>query len=161
MSGGTVPDRTVNREDWIEVTDGGACLKYYQQRGSYFLILIHSSWQGFWISSSELEKVNFYVIDWMSFLLAEKTGFYPATEKGLVLREEPNPKSKGVIWVKNVNYLITLSGKTEGQWAEVKVTWPRFGLGEKKEAKPQTYYKGWIKILDDKGYPNIWFYTRD
>jgi len=161
MSDKTVPSGIVNGKDWIEVTKGGACLKYYQQRGSYFLILIYSSFQEFWISSSELQKVNFYVIDWMSFLLAKKTGFYPATEKGLVLREEPNPKSKGVIWLKNINYLITLSGKTEGQWAEVKVTWPRFGLGGKEVAKSRTYYKGWIKMLDDDGSPNIWFYTRD
>jgi len=153
----------VNPNDWIEVTYEGVCLKYYRQKDEYIQILIHYSPKGFWISAKELQKVGFNIVDWKSFLLAGKSGYYPAVaEKGLILREEPSIESAGIISLEfegPEDYMITLTGKTEGLWAEVNVTTNGFyPCGDAKVKKRN--YSGWVKLLDDKGFPNIWFYTR-
>lgn len=149
----------VAHEDWIEVASEGFCLKYYQQRGKYALTLVHSSAEGYWISATELENTKFYLIDWMSFLLIQKMGYFPYAERPLVLREKPESKSPGVILLRDESYEINLTGKTAGLWGEAKVNWPRPGADE--SIPPKRRYQGWIKLLDDKGFPNIWYYTRD
>jgi hypothetical protein len=152
----------VNSDDWIEVGYEALCLKYYQKRGSFILVLVHSRPGGFWISARELEKANSCIAEWKDFLLSERSGYYPNVKEGLVLRKKPSIKSESIVLLKQEDpsdYMITLTGKTQGLWAEVKVTTNGFYPCVEAKVKKRNY-SGWIKILDNKGSPNIWFYTR-
>ena len=74
------------------------------------------------------------------------------------MRSGPSTEYEKVQTLKGDTYIITCTGKTENLWAEVSVDYyedhPCNG-GSKVQN-----WKGWIKFLDDKGFPNIWYYTR-
>ncbi len=57
-------------------------------------------------------------------------------------------------------FTIQLTGDTQGNWAQVKVirypTKEDYCRGRKGEAQ---ILKGWIKVLNNEGFPNIWSYS--
>lgn len=151
----------VKMEDLAEVAAAGWCLKYYNEQGDFLQILVQSTGNGMWISKTELNYLHLKPTDWRGFLLTKKTGFYPNVDIGLNLRQEPDAASKKIVLMKGDHYLIDLSGETDGPWAEAVVK--KYSSRPCKAKNPQDLkatetWQGWIKIIDDKGFPNIWFY---
>jgi hypothetical protein len=153
----------VKNEDLIEVVAAGWCLKYYEEQGDFIKILVQSTDNGMWISKTELNYLHMKPETWLNFMLAKKTGFYPNIDIGLNLRQEPDAGSKKIVLMKGDHYLIDLDGETEGAWAKATVkkynTRPCKSISTDNLNVLETYH-GWLKIVDDKGFPNIWFYTR-
>ena len=52
-------------------------------------------------------------------------------------------------------HVINLKGIFEGNWAEVEVKFWNNNQAFCNSDKPTKNLRGWIKYLDDKGYPNI------
>ena len=95
---------------------------------------------------------------WKECFLKRNTGFF-APETGLNLRSGPGIHNSKIVTLRGDSYSITLTGKLNGLWAEVEVElWE--GNCCEEDCKVINNYKGWIKLLDNKGYPNVWFYTR-
>ncbi|MEI6764231.1 MAG: hypothetical protein WCM76_01240 [Bacteroidota bacterium] len=153
----------VKDEDLAEVAAAGWCLKYYGEQGDFVKILVQSTGIGLWISKTELNYLHLKPETWLDFMLAKKTGFYPNIDIGLNLRLEPDAGSKKIVLMKGDHYLIDLDGETDGAWAKATVkkysTRPCKAASSDNLSAQETLH-GWIKIVDDKGFPNIWFYPR-
>ena len=150
---------SITHDDWHEVGYESGGLTYYQRRGQFILVLIHNSEKGFWISVPELEKVKFRTLDWLTFLLQDyNRGYYPDVDEGLILREKPSKTSKAIALLQRTNSSIELTGETNGRWGKVKATIP-YSYCEKDYEDAQ-HLTGWIMLVDDKGFPNIWLHAR-
>lgn len=145
-------------KDFIEVGYEGVVLKYYEEKGDLLKVLVNTSETSCYIKKSDLNKSGYVPMPWMQFLLNKNVEFY-APETGLNLRKGAGIDQEKIVTLRGDVFEIKLTGKTNGLWAEVEV--------EKYDSHYCTgahileqKYKGWIKLLDDKGYPNIWFYSR-
>lgn len=151
----------VSADDITEVAAHGYCLKYYQAQGDFIKVLQASTGTGLWLSRTELKYLHLAPQDWFSFLVTRKSGFHPVVDIGLNLRQEPDAAGKKIVLMKGDRYMIDLDGQTDGLWA--KVTVKRFASrpcasSDPAGLTPLEQLSGWIKIVDDKGFPNIWFY---
>lgn len=149
----------VIKDDLREISYEGTCLKFYKVKENYIQILIHSLPNGVWIKIEDLHNFKFYPVSWKEFLLSKKTGFFPKREGGINLRESPSLSSKVIVEMHGDLYNIDLTGKNIHNWFEVKVL--KYDqhpcTGKYKILKELT---GWIKTIDKKNHPKIWFYTR-
>lgn len=150
----------INNKDIVEIELAGYCLKYFEIDGSFAKVLVNSTGKGLWVSLSELQYLRYSAKPWLELMSEKKTFFYNMVDVGINLRKDPNQKSNKIILIKGNQYAITLTGKTEGLWAEATVG--KYSQAPCKDLtatyKSTEEWKGWIKVIDDAGYPNIWFY---
>lgn len=142
---------------------------YYEQSGllyfeeeAGFVRIFHHTLKGkpAWIKKANLRACHLKVIPWMEFLLSQKGPMYhPPEEYGLNMRTGPGTSHSVVTTLKGDLYVIELTGNTQGLWAEARVTLYTAHPCEGDEKVVNTY-EGWFKLLDDTGYPNIWYYVR-
>jgi hypothetical protein len=150
----------VDNKDLAETECAGYCLKYFERKGDLVKVLVNTTEKGLWISLTELNYLRFVPRTWMDIFIDKKTFFFSQVGVGINLRSEPDQKSKKITLLKGNHYAISLTGKTEGLWAEVNVGhYDNFPCSAKTSSqKPSEERNGWIKVIDDAGYPNIWFY---
>jgi hypothetical protein len=152
----------VNNKDLAEIEYAGYCLKYFERQGDFVKVLVNSAGKGYWLSLSELNYLHFVPRTWMDILLETKKFFYPQVDVGINLRVKPDPSSKKITLIKGNHYAISLSGETDGLWTAVTVG--RYSAAPCKDLKstpvPIEEWTGWLKAIDDAGYPNIWFFPR-
>jgi len=159
-SAGTSAFRVKN-EDMAEFPGKTFCLKYFEQKDGFLKILVNSTGKGYWLSVKELKYLRISSISWFEYFVKQKGDFFPAIDIGLNLREKPNAESKKIALLKGDHFIIRLTGNTDGLWAEAEVR--KYGTRPCKSADvasltPDAIMKGWVKILDDTGVPNIWFH---
>jgi hypothetical protein len=152
----------VNNKDLAEIEYAGYCLKYFERRGDFVKILMNSNGKGYWLSLSELNYLHYVPLTWMDIFLKGKKFFYSQVDVGINLRTDPDPSSKKITLIKGNHYAISLSGETDGLWTAVTVG--RYSTAPCKDVKstpaPIEEWTGWLKAIDDAGYPNIWFFPR-
>lgn len=120
---------------------------------------------GYWLSINEMKKKDFDAVSWMDFLIryTDKVLGYYAEDPGLRLRATPGIDGEVTGSVKGDLFEIKLSRKTNGSWNLVTVTKYRehpCGASFSEEENLEYKTEGWMKVVDDDGEPNIWFYTR-
>ncbi|MBP8083977.1 MAG: hypothetical protein KAZ87_12320 [Spirochaetes bacterium] len=146
-------------EDYVSVDYDGYCLKYYEIKDNKILILSESVPNGVWISKEELSSFNLEYIDYLSFFkLTDKIYFSTCI---LNLRTKPNKESQKILTISNHNFKIKLLGNFNNLWAEVEVMEVDDYMLDPLDQKILRKYHGWTKILDDKGFPNIWFSPKE
>jgi hypothetical protein len=152
----------VNEKDIAEIEFAGFCLKYFEQQGNFVKVLVNSTIKGYWISLAELQYLRYKSISWMDVFSFKKKFFYSQVDVGVNLRSEPDQKSRKIMLLKGNHYAIMLTGEIDGLWAEVIVGHYSKPPCEQNDqgGKPTEEWNGWIKVIDDAGYPNIWFYPR-
>lgn len=148
-------------QDMTEFEKKNYCLKFFEQRNGFVKVILNSNGRGYWISEKELGYLNYTALTWLSYLNQRKTGLHPLHQAGVNMRAAPDAKSKKIELLKGDRYLIDLTGNTEGMWAECNCR--KYDVRPCKYKSPGTLkpiaqYKGWIKLTDDGGYPNLWFY---
>ena len=119
----------------------------------------------YWLSEEEIKRKGFKVENWQNFLHShadDLLGYY-ANDPGLNLRIAPDPGSKILAVLKGELFEIIPSDQHDGPWTEVRVKKYRehpcrtdMGLDDILEFE----LTGWIKIVDDNGAPNVWYYSR-
>ena len=118
-----------------------------------------------WLSVAELNRKGFKPVSWYNFMLSvsqQELGFY-ANEPGLRLRKEPNANSEVIGSVRGDLFEIKLTGESSGQWNKVKVIkYKQNPCDSETSTEENIEYKteGWLKIIDNRGEPNLWRYTR-
>lgn len=152
----------VKDKDLAELAPLGFCLKIFAAEKNFVRVLVNSTGRGCWISLDELGYLRYSAKDWMTWMSSQKCLFYPMVDVGVNLRSAPDAQSTKLALLKGLSYGITLSGKTEGYWAEVSAA--RYASAPCKNpssvANPLETQTGWLKILDDAGTPNIWCFPR-
>ncbi|MDG2397073.1 MAG: hypothetical protein P8M03_05415 [Flavobacteriaceae bacterium] len=101
-----------------------------------------------WIKSDNLSYDP-----WIAFA---SYGF--AEPPGLVLRSEPDSKSKRIMAFQGEEYLIEAEGKLTNGYKKVIVS--LYDRGGYCEGKLIETWEGWIKIISDDGTLNIYWYPR-
>ena len=148
----TVFKQAVHPKDIIKVNGNIYGVKIYAQKNGYLQIFPHSMRHKAWIAINDLDKQGFQFSSWRDYLLARpKKHWNVHAGSGLNLRETSNVKGKNILTIKRELFKINLTGQTKGLWMQVNVT--RVSPDCLKEFEQ---YQGWIKALDDKGFPNIW-----
>jgi len=134
-------------------------LLVFERRDNWVKVLHHTTKGGKWLNLEALKAHNLYYRDWLQYLTDHPTTFSPPQDFGLNLRKGAGVSYQKLESLKGDSYSIQLSGKTTlGTWAEVKVIkYDGYPCEDRAEIASWT---GWIKVLDDKGFPNIWYYTR-
>lgn len=130
----------------------------YEKQQDFIQILFPKGERIAWVSISELEKKGASYQSWMTFMTQTNRTFF-TLEYGMNVRKKPSVRGERIFTVKGDQFEITPTGKTKGLWAEViiKEYDSEYCEGNHNLLKE---YRGWLKILDDKGFPNLWYYTR-
>jgi len=150
-----------------------AAPEYYKQISYSKSVLVYNAQkQGFvrvmgkyWLKARDVQARGFKVDNWQNFLNAKAgklLGYY-ANDPGLNLRSAPTIKGKRIKTLKGELMQITPLNVNQGMWAKVRVrklkrTPCETNLSEKENT--EYVLTGWIKILDNDGTPNVWFYPK-
>jgi len=148
---------------------GNIFLKVFETKGTSYKVLINSIDGGLWIDANELKSKGLAFYTYASILFNDKT---PSSlgvnlfKSCLNLRAEPSRKGKLIKCIsKNVNenafHKISIQHHKE-DWAFIVVQEciadpDNADFGEGCGYKVQNEIRGWTKVIDDKGYPNLWF----
>ena len=136
----------------------------YSERKDGFVKIKYET-QNYWLKESEIQKVGFSLVEWQSFLtenVDNLLGFY-ANDLGLNLREKPNTDARIITTLKGDTVQISPTKEHNGLWTKVKVVISKehpcvTDLTEVENIIEEL--EGWIKIVDDNGLPNLWYYSR-
>lgn len=116
---------------------------------------------GVWINTKELSGVGFQYVSWADFLSEKKSvPLFPRNSIAVSLRKAPTASSERITVLKGENFHVTPLGGKKGNWIKVKVT--QYSVHPCTDGKGviANEWQGWVKSVDDSGYPNLWYYTR-
>ncbi|MFK8054814.1 MAG: hypothetical protein AB8F78_01740 [Saprospiraceae bacterium] len=149
---------TLPEEVFLETGYEITSLIVHEERDSFVKILRTDMDQEFWISIEELSDSGFLYQPWIEFMAKSGRSFF-TVNYGMNCREKPNAAGERLLTVKGDQFEIEPTGEVTGYWAEVIVREFNSAYCEEPHELIETYH-GWMKILDDAGFPNVWFYTR-
>lgn len=155
--------KPVKSKEFREVGYEQSGMVWYAKEKGFIQIGLNSSSKGYWLKIEELEYYGFKVTSYLDFMVEKKPTLFPgAMGINLNFRSAATTRSKVYATLNSDKFFVTPTGKTEGNWAEVEVVEYTNSYCEVSEVDENVVnrWTGWIKILDDKGHPNIWFYTR-
>lgn len=130
-------------------------IQYYEEKDGFVKVKINK--KNYWISLDELTAIGRKATLWKDYFKEHNYGSIQVIYN-MNLRINPNANSDKIMLIeKNSKHLITILGNFEGNWAEIEV---RIWEGENDycDATTRDNYRtviGWIKYLDDKGFPNL------
>jgi len=152
----------VGRENFREVGYETWCVTYFERRDGFVRVVNEKS--NYWLNEAEIQKLGFAVVEWQEFLSNNENlmGFY-ANEPGLNLREGPTKESRILKTLRGELYEISPTIEHNGLWTKVKIVKRKqhpceSSITEKDNIEYEL--EGWIKIVDDSGEPNVWYYAR-
>ncbi len=130
-------------------------LKVFQEENGFIKIFSSGNSNQAWLSLIELGKTVYYYIPWIDFMSNPSHHFF-ANNYGMNVRSEPRASAERITAVKGMKFTIIPTGATDGLWAEVIIKEYDAEYCEENR-KLIRESRGYMKILDDKGYPNVWF----
>lgn len=142
----------------LEIDYEKSGLLVFESREGHVKIFDNNRQREQWLSLEDLREKGFEYLPWIDFMTNPNQWFLPYFY-GMNLREAPNTSAPILVLAKGEQFEITPTGKVDGFWAEVIIEEYDSVYCESPHNLVKSYI-GWIKILDDAGYPNIWFYTR-
>jgi len=156
-------DLVIDLKNLVEVGYEMLSLTFFERKNGFVRIADKSA--EYWLKEKEITDTNFKVLDWQQFYFDMKhqlLGFY-ADEKGLDLKTAPSLNSKTIKTLKGDLFEIIPTDKTKGNWTKIKVKkYKKHPCVADFEEKENVEYevKGWIEVIDTKGKPTLWFYSR-
>jgi hypothetical protein len=138
-------------------------IKYFERRNGFVRIVNKSV--DYWLSEKEIKDKGFKLSEWQQFLI-DKSGHvlgYYAKDPGLHLRAKPTTESKILKKLVGDLFEITPTEECEGNWTKVKVRKYKEHPCVSDPTKSENIeyeLEGWIKIVDNEGNPNVWYYSR-
>tara|TARA_R110002074_G_scaffold147405_1_gene298077 strand:+ start:438 stop:1169 length:732 start_codon:yes stop_codon:yes gene_type:complete len=159
----TKKETKIGLEHFQEIAYEIWAITYSEKRNGF--VKIRYSNQDLWLKQSEIESVGFALVEWQSFLtdnVDNLLGYY-ANDLGLNLREKPKTASRIIRTLKGDTNQISPTNEHNGLWTKVKVIISKehpCGTDLTEEENIIEEVEGWIKIVDDNGLPNLWYYSR-
>jgi len=134
----------------------GQSLQYYKQKNGFIQVKIIQ--ENYWINLNDLADKGGKIISWQSYFSNIDHNRIRVLYT-MNLRTAPTAKSDRVMIVREFQerqglHLVEMTGKFDGNWAEVNIhIWENSDYCENRNS--ERIVKGWMKYLDDKGFPNI------
>lgn len=165
--------------EWVGGYDLSLIKVFDRSNDKYFKVFGNSEKNGLWISKNEAEDEGVKFLTYESILFnheipVEISKFRESANIGvniekscLNLRTIPSKTGNKIICIpgndwdfKKLAHLEIL--KQNGKWALVKVTFSEWREIKDEGENDCSYFeikkeKGWVKAIDDNGFPNIWF----
>ncbi|MBT32565.1 MAG: hypothetical protein CMO01_23120 [Thalassobius sp.] len=138
-------------------------ISYFEREGDFVRVLNKDV--AYWLSKKDIEADGFALVNWQEFLnqtAGSLMGFY-ANDPGLNLRKLPDASSEKLIGMSGDLYEITPLNENKGLWTRVKVVKYKEHPCENSLSEDENIefeIEGWVKIIDESGLPNVWFYSR-
>ncbi|WP_196888740.1 hypothetical protein [Aureivirga sp. CE67] len=150
----------LSNEYFEEIGNEELVLKYWKRKNGFLRIL--DSRNEYWIKESEVKNKNFKASHWDIFLKYLNYPFY-AKEPGLNVRQDSNINAEKFFTLKSDLHEITEIIELDKLWAKVKIKIYKIHPCESDLSEEENIigeFSGWIKLLDDSGKPNVYFYSR-
>lgn len=138
-------------------------ITYFERKNGFVRIVDKNV--DYWLSEKEIEDKDFKVENWKNFLISNTgslLGYY-ANDPGLNLRLLPSKDSDLILTFNGDLFEIKPTAQAEGNWVKVEVIKYKehpcvsdLNQNELIEEK----FDGWIKLVNDNGSPNVWYYSR-
>jgi len=135
----------------------GLLLQYYEEKDGFAKVRINQKY--YWINLDQLAIASGELVSWNTY--------FPNIDNNQMrvlytmnLRTAPTANSDKLMVVRRIEeglgcHLAKMTGKFEGNWAEVNIhIWENSNYCENGLNSDRTI-KGWMKYLDDKGFPNL------
>ncbi len=149
------PRLVIDQNALLKVNIDEFRLKVFKEENGFIKIFSSSNSNQAWLSLIELAKTVYYYIPWIDFMSNPGHHFF-ANKHGMNVRSEPRASAERIAAVKGMKCTIIPTGATDGLWAEVIIKEYDAEYCE-EDQKLIGERRGYMKILDDKGYPNVWF----
>ncbi len=148
----------VSSKDLVEWAPMAFGLRYFREENGFVMVLMHTTGKGLWLSKRDLDYIRYKATGWMEMFRKEPLVLVNQVDVGVNLRKEADASSLRILLVKGNHYGILLGEQTEGLWAQARVLrYPAKPCRQPSANGPAVEeWSGWIKILDDAGYPNVW-----
>lgn len=151
----------INRKDRQEFSYEVSSLIWFEEQEGFIRFGLNSGKQTYWLKTSEVEEKGLRVLAWVTLATELKRTMFPERLGiRMNLRSQPNTKGKVLAVLTNDQFFVTPTGKSQGMWLEVKVVKHKEAYCEGSGEDVIDSWTGWIKFVDDKGHPNMWFYSR-
>ena len=131
-------------------------LQYYEEKNGFLSVKING--KHYWLSVRDLDANKIKYTSWRTYF---KQPDFDGIQVlyNMNLRIAPDANANKIMLVERGNtHFIKMLGNFQGNWAEVEV---RFWNGQTSRWTPRTEecyrVRGWIKYLDDSGFPNLHF----
>ena len=147
--------------DSKEVGYESRALVVFARESGYLDVFRHSVGEGLWIKEEDLASERFLFLSWLDFLAGKSDGsLYPRRPLAINLRTGPQASSTKIATLNGELFNITPSGRKQGMWLEVEVV--RYDVHPCTDGNGRVAerWRGWVKAVDDEGYPNLWYPTR-
>lgn len=126
----------------------------FQEQDGFIKIFSKNGEQDVWISLIEVSQTQTIYRPWIKYMTGTSAPLF-ALNYGMNVREQPDAKATKIVTAKGEKFNIEPTGRTNGLWAEVIIKEYDNDYCSKRNLIKE--YQGWMKILDNEGYPNIWF----
>jgi hypothetical protein len=158
-------DKTVaavvqNNKDYINISHEVQALVVHKKTDNYVSVFPRSLYQDAWIKRKDLNHFGFVYLSWMEYFLKfPDKGYYARGNTALNIRKQADAKAEKVATLRGDTIQIRPTGKRKGLWLEVAVVEYGASPCEGGYENIVKQYRGWIKAVDDQGFPNIWYQT--
>jgi len=149
---------SISQDNLRETSYEKSSLLVFAEQDGFVRIIGADEKEQYWVSIDELEEGGLIYQSWLTFMTTNDRSFLTFKYK-MNCRSAPSVDAKKLLTVSGHNFEIAPTGEVEGLWAKVDVKEYNSDYCEGAHQLVYTYH-GWMKILDDAGYPNVWFFTR-
>lgn len=158
---GSQASAQTNPGDLREVGYESGAVIVFEEKDGYVKVLPRSTGQGAWMKTEELAQHGFSFLSWIDFLNGKSDGgLFPRESMAINLREGSGATHARIATLRGELIDITPTGQKKGLWLEVNVVRYDVHFCTDGQGHIAERWKGWLKAVDDEGYPNLWYYTR-
>ena len=158
---GSQASTEANPDDLREVGYESGAGTVFEEKGGYLKVLPRSTEQGAWMKTEELAQHGSGFLSWIDFLNGKSDGgLFPRESMAINLRQGPEATQLKSATLKGELIDITPTGQKNGLWLEVEVIRYDVHVCTDGQGHIAERWRGWLKAVDDQGYPNLWYHTR-
>jgi hypothetical protein len=153
-------------ENLHHLSDDTYVMRYYKRKNQFLLLFDLNNIQ-YWANIEDIVNQDFRIVGWKDYFIENRANPCYANDDNIVLRESPYDDAKILVKITDDRHQILITGfeegYCEGQWC--KVTIIQFKENPCRENIPEEQNiikktEGWIKLIDDNGFPTVHFNTK-
>lgn len=148
-------------------SDDAYVIPFYENAQGMVRLFNASSFGSTWVRISDITERNFLLLGWKDYFISRRSSPLFARGSGLNLRVSPYADANRITTIKGDTMQIYLTGYDEGfcegPWCKVKVKVYKENPCTTQLSEEDNFtreYEGWIKLIDDSGWPNVFMNTK-
>lgn len=146
----------INGYDYRTISYDGSRVIYSQIDDEFVKILDNTCQSNVWVKVSDLRAAGFYPQSWQDHLTTYKTEYFAIENNKLMLWGSHKKERSLLTKIEDRTFAIRLTGEIEDGYCKAIVI--KYDSELKHERKEIKRWMGWLKVINDKGHPLIWYY---